>query len=91
MTETVERTSTGAILYDRQIINQISEERFTPQGWLHAERLSGELGSGGRGNTLFVGNVPRQFVLRHFMRGGLMGRINRDRDAVSNGRGMTHT
>ena len=78
MTETVETTATGAILYDKAIINQISDERFTPRGWLHAEVLKGELRSGGRGNTLFVGNVPRQFVLRHYMRGGLVGRFIRD-------------
>ncbi|MDJ0908480.1 MAG: 3-deoxy-D-manno-octulosonic acid kinase [Woeseiaceae bacterium] len=83
MTETVERTSTGAILYDRQIINQISEDRFLPEGWLHSELIGGELGSGGRGNTYFVGNVPRQFVLRHFVRGGLVGRFNRDRYVFS--------
>ena len=27
---------------------------------------------------MFVGNVPRQFVLRHYMRGGLIGKFNRD-------------
>ena len=79
MTETVEKTATGAILYDKLIINQISEQRFEASGWLHAEPLSGELGSGGRGNTLFVGNVPRQFVLRHYCRGGLPGKLIRDR------------
>lgn len=79
MTETVEKTPTGAILYDKSIINQISEERFTPGGWLHAEPLRGSLGSGGRGNTMYVGNVPRQFVWRHFRRGGLFGKIVRDR------------
>lgn len=79
MTETVERTATGAILYDRAIINQISPQHFLPQGWPHAERLSGELGSGGRGNTMLVGNVPRQFVLRHYRRGGLLGKLVRDR------------
>ena len=79
MTETVEKTATGAILYDKAIINQISEDRFLPSGWLHAEPLKGKLGSGGRGNTMFVGNVPRQFVLRHFMRGGLVGKLVRDR------------
>ncbi len=78
MTETVERTKNGAILYDKAIINQISAERFTPQGWLHAEILTGPLRSGGRGNTMFVGNVPRQFVLRHYMRGGLLGKLVRD-------------
>ena len=28
---------------------------------------------------MFVGNIPRQFVLRHFMRGGLIGKLVRDR------------
>ena len=78
MTETVERTRHGAILYDKAIINQISDEQFTANGWLHAEVLTGELRSGGRGNTLFVGNVPRQFVLRHYVRGGLLGKLIRD-------------
>ena len=78
MTETVEKTKNGAILYDKAIINQISPDRFTPQGWPHAEVLKGSLRSAGRGNTLYVGNVPRQFVLRHYMRGGVVGMIIRD-------------
>ena len=78
MTETVERTRNGAILYDKAIINQISAERFSPQGWRHAEILTGSLRSSGRGNTMFVGNVPRQFVLRHYVRGGLLGKVVRD-------------
>ncbi len=78
MTETVERTKNGAILYDKAIINQISDKRFIPEGWLHAEVLTGSLRSGGRGNTMFVGNVPRQFVLRHYQRGGLLGKLVRD-------------
>jgi 3-deoxy-D-manno-octulosonic acid kinase len=79
LTETVEKTATGAILYDKAIINQISDDRFEPTGWLHSEPLKGSHGSGGRGNTMYVGNVPRQFVLRHFMRGGLIGKLVRDR------------
>ncbi|MDJ0938503.1 MAG: 3-deoxy-D-manno-octulosonic acid kinase [Woeseiaceae bacterium] len=78
MTETVERTKTGAILYDQLIINQISEDLFTPEGWTHSELIAGKLGSGGRGSTYFVGNVPRQFVLRHYMRGGMIGKLVRD-------------
>ena len=78
MTETVEKTANGAILYDKAIINQISDVRFTPKGWLHAEVIKGALRSGGRGNTMYVGNVPRQFVLRHYMRGGLVGKLVKD-------------
>ena len=77
MTETVVRTENGAILYDRAIINQISPQHFHPQGWPHAERLGGELGASGRGNTMLVGNVPRQFVLRRYRRGGLIGKLVR--------------
>jgi len=78
MTETLEKTPGGAILYDRSIISEISEARFDASGWLHAEPLAGSFGSVGRGNTMYVGNVPRQFVLRHFMRGGIIGKLIRD-------------
>jgi 3-deoxy-D-manno-octulosonic acid kinase len=78
LTETVERTKNGAILYDKAIINQISAERFTAGGWPHSEVLTGSLRSGGRGNTMFVGNIPRQFVLRHYRRGGLLGKVVRN-------------
>jgi 3-deoxy-D-manno-octulosonic acid kinase len=79
LTETVENTARGAILYDRQVISSISEDRFRPGGWLHAEPIQGRLGSGGRGNTMFVGNIPRQFVLRHYIRGGLIGKLVHDK------------
>lgn len=67
------------MLYDRAVINQITEARFTAEGWPHSEPVGGELRAGGRGNTLFVGNVPRQFVLRHYRRGGLVGKVVSDR------------
>ncbi len=79
MTETVIKTGDGAIVYDTAIVNQISPESFTPGGWAHAEPVSGRLRSAGRGNTSYVGNIPRQFVLRHFVRGGMVGRLVHDR------------
>ena len=78
MTETVVNTRSGAILYDRQVIREIAPERFTAGGWLHVEPVTGRLRAAGRGNTLYVGNVPRQFVLRHYLRGGLAGRVSKD-------------
>jgi len=78
LTETVAPTRSGAMLYDRSIISEITEARFKPQEWLHAEPVTGALGSAGRGSTMYVGNVPRQFVLRHFRRGGLLGKFVRD-------------
>ena len=78
MTEKVDKTQEGAILYDRQVIREMSEDRFQGSGWLHSEPVTGSLRSAGRGNTLFVGNIPRQFVLRHYVRGGLIGKLVRD-------------
>ena len=78
MTETVEKTSTGAILCDRQIISEINEGHFRPAGWLHAEPVAAALKAAGRGKTMYVGNVPRQFVLRHYVRGGMVRKISRD-------------
>jgi tRNA A-37 threonylcarbamoyl transferase component Bud32 len=79
LTETVETTANGAILYDRQVISSIDESRFVASNWLHSEPIEGRLGSGGRGNTMFVGNIPRQFVLRHYIRGGLVGKFVKDK------------
>lgn len=79
VTETVDKTANGAILYDRLVVSHIDEKRFKPEGWLHAEPVGGTQGSTGRGNTMFVGNIPKQFVLRHFVRGGLVGRVVHDK------------
>lgn len=79
MTEKVEKTENGAILYDPQVIREIGGERFSAGGWLHSEPITGSLRSAGRGNTLYVGNIPRQFVLRHYIRGGLIGKVVHDR------------
>lgn len=84
----MKKTPTGAILYDRSVMTDISEDRFLPGGWLHAEPVTGTQGSAGRGNTMYVGNVPRQFVLRHFVRGGLVARLVRDK-YVWNGENRT--
>ncbi len=77
MTEIVETTGTGAIVYDGTIIREMDDSRFTAAGWAHAEPVRAALRAGGRGNTLYVGNVPRQFVLRRYRRGGLIGKVVR--------------
>lgn len=82
-TETVERTGTGAILYDRSLVNHISDETFTAAGWPRVRPVQGRLRSAGRGNTLIVGDGDgereRELVLKHYVRGGLPGRVVHDR------------
>jgi 3-deoxy-D-manno-octulosonic acid kinase len=76
--ETLENTETGAILYDRAVINHISDASFDHRGWQFARPVTGSLRSAGRGNTMIVGDGEAEFVLRHYRRGGLPGRLNRD-------------
>lgn len=78
LTDTVEKTSDGAILYDTAILNQISESAFTAGAWSSATPVGGSLRSAGRGNTLIVSDGENEFVLRHYIRGGLPGKIIRD-------------
>ncbi|HUF19458.1 MAG TPA: 3-deoxy-D-manno-octulosonic acid kinase, partial [Burkholderiales bacterium] len=78
MNETVENTGTGAIVYDRAVINQISAASFRPDGWRKARPVVGSLGAAGRGSNVIVSDDGSEYVLRHYRRGGLPGRVNRD-------------
>ena len=78
MSDTALKTRNGAIVYDTAIINQISERAFAASGWQVVEPVQGVLRSAGRGNTLFVSDGKHEFVLRHYIRGGLPGRLIRD-------------
>jgi len=78
LSDTVEKTGTGAILYDTAIVNHISERRFTAAGWQQAHPVGGNLGSAGRGPTMIVSDGRTEFVLRHYMRGGLVSRVVSD-------------
>lgn len=78
MTENVYKTANGAIVYDPAILNQISNSLFLAENWAIANVVKGTLRSAGRGNTMVVGDGSREFVLRHYIRGGLPGRIIHD-------------
>jgi 3-deoxy-D-manno-octulosonic acid kinase len=78
LTDDVIKTGDGAILYDTDILNQISPAAFTPSAWGSASVVGGELRSGGRGNTMIVSDGDNEFVLRHYRRGGLPGKLIRD-------------
>jgi len=71
----------GAILFDRTRLRQAGvdtaePEWFDPQHWgSQAHPVS----SGGRGAAWFVDAPFGHAVLRHYLRGGLVARLNRDR------------
>lgn len=78
MTDTVAKTRDGAIVYDTAILNHIEESAFQATGWAIATAVGGGFRSSGRGNTLVVSDGDNEFVLRHYVRGGLPGRFVKD-------------
>ena len=76
--ETVDRTSNGAVIYDASVLGQVSERTFSASAWRTVRPVDNVLQSGGRGYTLIVGDGQQEYVLRHYRRGGLVGRFVRD-------------
>ena len=64
------------ILYDADALNQISDDYFTLSGWQQRQGVDGI--ACGRGATVFVHDDRGEYVLRHYRRGGLVAKLNRD-------------
>ena len=73
MIERVDKTPRGGILYDPEVIDPVSDRLFTPAGWDSASVVGGSLRSGGRGTTLYLSGPQGEFVLRQYLRGGMIG------------------
>ena len=73
-------TATGAMLADPDSLGNLGgdaqETLFDPEFW----RARGELITviGGRGSAWFIASGARQWVLRHFRRGGFIARLSQD-------------
>jgi len=73
-------TATGAMLADPDSLGNPAEDAqetlFDPEYW----RARGELVAvtGGRGSAWFIASGARQWVLRHFRRGGFIARLSQD-------------
>jgi 3-deoxy-D-manno-octulosonic acid kinase len=69
-------TPTGAILYDSEHVGKPSELLFDPQYWQTRREVIAHVG--GRGGVLFVRHDGQEWVLRHYRRGGIIGKLIRD-------------
>jgi 3-deoxy-D-manno-octulosonic acid kinase len=69
-------TPHGAILFDPRRLTQADARSLDPLAWPQARA---EAGRGGRGAVWFMRIEGVDAVLRHYRRGGLVGRVNRDR------------
>ncbi|HET9678964.1 MAG TPA: 3-deoxy-D-manno-octulosonic acid kinase [Gammaproteobacteria bacterium] len=79
MREKIQTTKNGLILYDPAQLDQPHEHLFDPEHWRSLGQLQAT--PAGRGASWFVGGSAKQlgfWVLRHYRRGGLPGKVLRD-------------
>lgn len=63
-------------LFDSNLIIDFSPIMLTPDYWQKQGKIVGE--AFGRGTTYFIEGTKQDWVLRHYFRGGLIGKIIRD-------------
>ena len=63
--------------FDSELIAEMDRHLFTPYYWQSRDAVTGK--ESGRGTTWFVRHHDREWVLRHYLRGGLMSRVSKDR------------
>jgi hypothetical protein len=66
----------SVMLYDPSLCGNFAAEWFDPGYWQQRGALAGA--APGRGNTWFFAVEGREYALRHYRRGGLIGRFNPD-------------
>jgi 3-deoxy-D-manno-octulosonic acid kinase len=76
MTAQTLKSGRAAILYDDALLSHADTALFTAAHW--AERGALRQAAAGRGRTLIVAAPGGEWVLRHYHRGGLPARFNRD-------------
>ena len=59
-------------IYDDTLADDPSVEIFSPEYWQFKNKVVGE--AAGRGTTLFIEHEQQRWALRHFIRGGLVGK-----------------
>ncbi|RUO64871.1 3-deoxy-D-manno-octulosonic acid kinase [Idiomarina ramblicola] len=72
-----EQSPQGLIRYDSDIIEKIEDKHFTTQYWQQQKAIAGN--STGRATVWFIQQGDLGLLLRHYYRGGLVGKINKDR------------
>lgn len=71
-------TPGGAALHDPRLLDSVPDGLFDPQWWAGRGRLLGPAGEG-RGTVFFVAGDRGEWALRHYQRGGFVGRVVNDR------------
>jgi len=73
----IKKIGQHSVLYDASLETELTEDLFNPVMLRKRELLAGQ--ALGRGEAWFINYQGRSWVLRHFRRGGLIGRFVADR------------
>jgi len=65
------------MLYDASRLDQIEAEMFEPDYWRGRQAVAGSTGAG-RGTVFFLKRAGEQWALRHYRRGGMVGKLFED-------------
>lgn len=65
-----------SFIYDHELLSEISADLFDGQWLEKQQKVTGK--SVGRGTTYFFQHQNQQCVLRHYLRGGLIGKLIKD-------------
>ncbi len=75
-------TEDGFSWYQRQAFTTPAQLSFAPQHWQQQQAIIGQ--SQGRNTAWFVRHQQHKFVLRHYYRGGLIGKLVTDKFSYQN-------
>lgn len=79
MITTLNPVSGTEIWFDEQLAPQLHSAYFEPDYWRQQGKIVGV--ATGRASAWFIQHEPENMLLRHYYRGGLVGKFNRDRFA----------
>lgn len=77
MQEQIRAEAGGAVLFDASLAPAVGGAWFEPMYWRDRGALQAQVG--GRGGVAVIDTPAGACVLRHYHRGGLVARVNRDR------------
>ena len=63
-------------IFDDTLVSHPNAEMVSPEFWQLQNKITGQ--AKGRGTTIFIEHEGQHWVLRHFKRGGLVGKVLSD-------------
>ncbi len=77
MIKTLTPTPSVEIWYDAAVVPNLNDDYFSADYWQQQDKVKGS--ATGRSTAWFIAEGEQGMLLRHYYRGGLVGKVNKDR------------